>query len=344
MFKFKTKKSSKKISLHLYPSSFSYESRMLRSCRSALKEKIIDEVLILAVLKDGLPHQEYIDKKIKVIRLEPMKLLNKKFIPSSLKALSWYISSIKTIINVDINYINCHSIFVLPLSVFLKFWKKALLIYEPHELETETIMMKNKFIKTTCKILEKYFINFSDSICVVNPSIASWYKEKYDLKKIWIVKNISSIKKIKKNKSGKLRGLLKINKNEKVFLYQGLLDTGRGLDILIRSFQKIKKYHIVFIGYGSLKQKLVYNSNKYKNIHFLDAVNPDQLLEYTIDADVGIALIENCCLSYYYSLPNKVFEYAACDITQIVSYFTEMKKFILTFDCIGILRLMKKIY
>jgi glycosyltransferase involved in cell wall biosynthesis len=38
-------------------------------------------------------------------------------------------------------------------------------------------------------------------------------------------------------------------------------------------------------------------------------------------------LIENVCLSYY-SLPNKVFEYAMCGVPSLVSDFPEMTRFV----------------
>ena len=45
----------KKICLHIYPSSFSFDSRMIRSCRSTLKAGIFNEALIFAVKKEDLP-------------------------------------------------------------------------------------------------------------------------------------------------------------------------------------------------------------------------------------------------------------------------------------------------
>jgi len=44
---------------------------------------------------------------------------------------------------------------------------------------------------------------------------------------------------------------------------------------------------------------------------------PGRVEDYTVDADVGIALIENVCLGYYLCLPNKLFEYVACGVPAV---------------------------
>lgn len=317
----------KKICLHIYPSSFSFDSRMIRSCRSTLKAGIFNEALIFAVKKENLPEIENIDKNIKIIRLDPI-IFNKKAMPTFLKAIGWYLSCIKKIADTNIRSINCHSIYGLPLSVFIKFWKKGTLIYEPHELETETINMKNKFLKKISFYLEKYLLKFCNEICVVNSSIAKWYKKKYNLPKVWIVKNVpQSVPKVSIIK-GSLRKKIKVNPKKILFIYQGLLTPGRGIEIILQVFSKNENFNVVFLGNGELQALIKLYSQKYPNIHYAKAVSPDKIFEYTIDADIGFSLIENTCLNNYYSLPNKLYEYAFCGVPQIVSSFPEIKKFV----------------
>jgi glycosyltransferase involved in cell wall biosynthesis len=50
-------------------------------------------------------------------------------------------------------------------------------------------------------------------------------------------------------------------------------------------------------------------------------------------ADVGLSIIENICLSYYFCLPNKIFEYLSCGLPVIVSDFPEMAKIISDHKC-----------
>jgi glycosyltransferase involved in cell wall biosynthesis len=45
-------------------------------------------------------------------------------------------------------------------------------------------------------------------------------------------------------------------------------------------------------------------------------------------ADFGLSIIEPSCLSYYYCLPNKLFEYLMADIPVVVSNMKEMTKLV----------------
>ena len=230
-----------------------------------------------------------------------------------------------------IECINCHSIFVLPLCVLGKLLTACTLIYEPHELEVESVAVGKKY-KFFFKITERILINFADKVCVVNDSIADWYSHKYKLRKIWVVRNISDFEKPGSAESFKLRKCLNLSVQERLFIYQGLLAPGRSISILLEAFAQLRDKHIVFMGYGPLKDRIVEYSNSFNNVHFLDAVQPEELPFYTPDADVGFSLIENICLSYYLSLPNKVFEYSSSNVPQVVSPFPEMVKFVKSFD------------
>ena len=125
-----------------------------------------------------------------------------------------------------------------------------------------------------------------------------------------------------------------IRDDEILFIYQGLLDNGRGIKILLSAFSKVdRKKHIVFMGYGILENVIKEYENNFSNIHFQPAVKPDKVIIYTKSADVGISLIENTCLSYQYSLPNKMFEYILSGLPLIVSDFPDMGEIIDNYKC-----------
>ena len=48
------------------------------------------------------------------------------------------------------------------------------------------------------------------------------------------------------------------------------------------------------------------------------------MIPYAASADVGLSLIEDICLSYYYCLPNKLFECLMAGLPVIVSNLPEM--------------------
>jgi glycosyltransferase involved in cell wall biosynthesis len=89
---------------------------------------------------------------------------------------------------------------------------------------------------------------------------------------------------------------------------------------------------VVFMGYGELKQVIELTALNHKNIYFYPAVLPEVVLEYTASADLGVSLIENTCLSYYYCMPNKLFEYAMAGLPVVVSNMKDMSELVSKYE------------
>ena len=125
------------------------------------------------------------------------------------------------------------------------------------------------------------------------------------------------------------REKLGIGAEKKIFLYQGGLRKGRGIEILLETFMQIDPEHvIVFMGDGPLAKLVEHTARHYDNIYHIDAVPQQVLLSYTSSADYGILFYENSCLNHYYCSPNKIFEYMMSGLPVVVSNLFEMRKLV----------------
>ena len=79
----------------------------------------------------------------------------------------------------------------------------------------------------------------------------------------------------------------------------------------------------MFMGYGELEERIKKAAEMFDNIFYHDAVLPEDLWMYTISADYGLVCTENICLSDYYSLPNKLFEYAMAGLPMVLTNLYE---------------------
>lgn len=323
------------INLHFYPSSIKNESRIFKETETLSGSELIKKIVIVGIKEKNTEQEEKIDKKRKIYRIS----LITNFLPNNhiFKTLKYGEWILKTFFKFRKSFpivVNCHSLSTLPLGILFKTFAKSKIIYDAHELETETsrtIGIK----KILAKRLEKLLIFQVNSIIVVNDSIAKWYKNQYNLRNIHVIKNVPKKQLINlKKKSNILKNKFNIKKDEILFIYQGLLSKGRGIEIILSIFSKGEKNkHIVFMGYGSLKNVIKKYSEKYINIHFCPTVKVSQILDYTRGADIGLSLIEKTSLSYFYSLPNKIFEYMSSGLPVIASNFPEMKKIIEKNNC-----------
>lgn len=321
------------MNIHIYPSSFTNESRILKIVRSLRSHAVFQQVMVLALWKEGLPRREVLGEGVEVLRVAPLFGGSIKGLPGRLlKVVGWYLGVLWALRGLKVHCFNCHSLPVLPLSVLVKFWKRCALVYDPHELETETASLRGRR-QWLMRRLESALISRADAVCVVNRSIADWYAAGYHLPQVWVVRNVPYRSETEPVRTGALRRAVGLPSDAQLFLYQGLLGPGRGVGLLIDAFSGMPDRHLVFMGYGELEGRIREAAAQHANIHFMPAVPPGQVKDYTVDADVGISLIENVCLSYYLCLPNKLFEYAACGVPAVVSDFPEMGCFVDEYDC-----------
>lgn len=229
------------------------------------------------------------------------------------------------------NIIHCNDLNSLPIGVVIKkvfFWRAVKVVYDCHEYQTETVGL-TKFQKFLKIKLEKLLINYADAVITVSPSIANEYKKLYSNVEPYLVLNCPLFTETLARKD-KFRDRFPILVKQKIFLYQGFLGKGRGLDILMDSFEKIDGGGavLVIMGYGPMQELIESKASSCNRIFFHPAVSPTVLLEYTASADFGISFIEDTCLNYRYCLPNKMFEYIMADVPVIVSDLEDMKSVI----------------
>lgn len=223
------------------------------------------------------------------------------------------------------NIIHCHDVMVLPIGVLVKIFYKTKLIYDAHELESQKngiTPIENKIVYFVEKISWKYINN----LIVVSPSIVKWYNKEIGEKSTEIIMNAPIVEKNNiDEESDYLRKLYNIPKSSKIFIYIGGFMKGRGIEILMNIFKKEDiNSHIVFLGYGELRDKMIQESDKYVKIHVHDAVPHEKVISIAKSADIGLCFIQNISLSDYYCLPNKLFEYAFAEIPMLASNFPDI--------------------
>jgi len=129
--------------------------------------------------------------------------------------------------------------------------------------------------------------------------------------------------------------MLGIPETSTIMLYQGVILEGRGFEPLLNAMQKINNCNLIVLGTGIFQKKYEKIANDLginNRVHFLGNIEQSELINYTAAADIGIALIENISKSYYYALPNKLFEYIMAALPVLISDLPQMKKIVLDYE------------
>jgi glycosyltransferase involved in cell wall biosynthesis len=235
--------------------------------------------------------------------------------------------------NFDI--IHCHDLNTLQFGVRAKIFKprKLKLIYDAHEYETQRNGLHG-WQWTYVKLKERFLIKFCDRVITVSPTIADEYVRLYGIEKPEVILNCPILRTEEIIKKNLFREYFGIPLSKKIFLYQGYLYPGRGIEVILEAFNQLNLSDgvLVFMGEGTLADKIKKHEKYGKSVFIHPFVSGEVLLGYTSSADCGIAFIEDISLSDRYCLPNKLFEYIAAGIPVVSSGLPDLKKFINTYE------------
>jgi glycosyltransferase involved in cell wall biosynthesis len=307
-----------------------YDSRILKQISVA--NDVGFQVLVLGV-KDSSKNHVNLDSNFKLVtpffKLSNLNRVNGKG-SSFIRVLLFCLTMLEVFIKFSYhalsfrpNIIHCSDYYPLPIAVFFKILSRSKLIYDAHELESQTTSI-TRLTSLYVYNLERMLWPFIDTTFYVSDSIREWYNLKIGVKKSELILN-APVSKSLSRKTTYFRDTFKISDRTNIFLYLGMLGRGRGIDLALKVFSELQNSNaIVFMGFGE-KEKIIQSySAKFHNIFLHPPVPHDEVLEIASSADFGYCMVENVSLSYYFCLPNKMFEYAFSGLPVIASNFPDI--------------------
>lgn len=328
--------------LHLTHTDIYSDNRILKELKSlAMNSKY-------QILGYGIERNQTAVKEVEFpenVQIKSLKIKSRhlKFLPDFiLHILTCIEYCLKTFVHVlyqKPEIIHCHDALVLPLGYTFKKLFGVKLVYDAHELESHQ-HSKNKFTSKIIFYFEKLCWSSIDLFISVSDSIISWYHQNLGEKESILILNAPYLNTNKYSWNqysvegqNYLRNTFNIPDDKLIFLYVGLMTKGRGIEKILSVFENhIHNSHVVFLGYGELIKLIDSKADINPNIHLHKAIKYDEVVSFSKNADIGLCLIENHSLSYYYCLPNKFFEYTFAGIPVLASNFPELKKTIDLYD------------
>ena len=200
------------------------------------------------------------------------------------------------------------------------------LVFDSHEIFSEAPTLHNRpFRKKIWKSMETYMVPKIKRFYTVSKGYADWFENQYKIRP----EIIMNVPLVKENPDNELKfNLPEIKSDEKILIYQGVINFSRGIDKMIEAMQFLENAQLCIIGIGPKKaefEKLTSDLNLDKKVKFLGQIPPSQLKLITPKADVGLSLEEDYGISYRYALPNKVFDYVHADVPILGTYLPEIK-------------------
>lgn len=231
--------------------------------------------------------------------------------------------------------IHCHDWFVLPIGFLHKIVWSSVLVYDAHELESDT-NTQSKIRKRGAYWVEKTLWKSIDGFITVSPSILDWYDKMFGIRiPNAVILNAPvveiDVSQPRLNSRIDVREKYGIITSKSVGVYLGGLETGRGLDIILDAMSQVQNVsHFLFIGYGSYEKSLQARAKELgcENVTFVGKILHEEVVDYISGCDYGVCLIEPVSLSDIFALPNKLFEYACAGLYIYGSNLPEIRSFL----------------
>ena len=209
--------------------------------------------------------------------------------------------------------------------------RRVKLIYDSHELFTQVPeLIHRKRVQAVWKWIEALIVPKLSYAITVSYPIAEIYRRLYGTR-FKVVRNTPPFREALHRQERK-------NGDKYLIIYQGSLNVGRGLELMIRTMEFLDNAVFIIAGTGDIEKELyqlVREKRLEAKVIFKGRIPPDELVSLTCGADLGISLEEDLGLNYRYSLPNKIFDYIQCRIPIVCSDLPEMARIVETYG-IGI--------
>ena len=206
------------------------------------------------------------------------------------------------------------------------------IVYDSHELFTEVpeLIHRPKVQKVWLAIEQFIFPKLKDvfTVCL---SIADYYEKKYHVA-LNVLRNVP----VSVNETNKVdHEVLNFIENKQAIIYQGAVNLGRGIELMIDVVAQMKNTVLCVFGDGDVFDKIaikIKEANLGDKVFLYGRISPKDLKSITPLFDVGLSLEENLGMNYKYALPNKLFDYIHAEIPCLVSNLPEMKRLVKAYN------------
>lgn len=222
------------------------------------------------------------------------------------------------LLNHKFDCINANDLDTLMACRLAAFVKRKKFVFDAHEIFTEVPELSNAPLKRRIwEAVGSIFLRKNQHNYTVNKSLSKHLKDKYKVP-FEVIQNFP----ISERLSDKVQ-----MQSPKRFVYQGVMNQGRGIENMISAVKQIPEAELILIGRGDIDQDIPALIEGYEHrISFVGFMPPHELRQLTKQCHIGFNILGRNSLNYYYSSANKYFDYIMSGIPCISMDFPEYQR------------------
>jgi len=207
--------------------------------------------------------------------------------------------------------------------------KSIKLVYDSHEYFTEVPeLVENPRKQKIWQTLEEWIFPKLKNCYTVNDSIAKIYMQKYGVS-VQVIRNVAPNF---MSFAIKTREDLGLPTDKFIIIIQGSgINKRRGAEEAVRAMNYIEGALLLIIGSGDVIHDLknqVREDDLNDKVRFFPKMPYAEMMQYTMNADLGLAIDHTDVLNHKLALPNKFFDYIQAEIPILATDITEVRAII----------------
>lgn len=222
-----------------------------------------------------------------------------------------------------VDLVNANDLDTLLASFLASKWKRIPLVYDSHEYFTEVPELVHRpRTRQIWQRLERWIFPKLSTVYTVNQTLARIYSDQYKVP-VQVVRNVPFSRSVDKK-----------SPSYPLLIYQGALNVGRGIELMIQAMKHLPGYKLWIIGRGDIEHQLRAQATELgleDQVIFRGFVPLEQLATLTSQASLGFSLEEDLGANYRYASPNKIYDYLQAAVPILVSDLPEMRNIVETY-------------
>ena len=211
----------------------------------------------------------------------------------------------------------------LPAGCMASLLRRKKRVFDAHEYFTQVPEVVDRpLVRIFWEMIARICLPFYKYAYTVGPALAEIFSKRYGLV-FEVVRNVPSTVATGKDAAPDEADALSA---EVGVLYMGALNEGRGIETALEAMQYLDHVRLWLAGEGDLSdqlRRLAAELGVESKVTFFGYVKPDDLQNLAARSWLGLNLLENRGLSYYYSLANKFFASVQAGVPVLTMNFPE---------------------
>ena len=218
----------------------------------------------------------------------------------------------------------------IPVALGLGRRDRAPVVYDARDvyLEARNLARMPAPVRSVVGRFERGWATAARRVVTVNDAYADVLAARWPVPRPLVVMNCSYRYTPAEPRERRFHDRLGLDPGTRVVLYHGGFSPWRGIEQLVEAITLVPGATLVLMGYGVLEptlRGLEADPSTNGAVRVMDAVPPDELLDWVAAADVAAMPIQGDTLNHRLTTPNKLFEAMAAGVPAVVSDLPGMR-------------------